>query len=71
MQKIRTSLFTMLGAWSHFFLILSELLFKRTKKMQWTREGAHNVLQIRGLIESNEWNDRWQEPVMSALVAAE
>lgn len=43
---------------------------KRTKKMQWTREGAHNVLQIRGLVESNEWSDRWQKTVLSTLVAA-
>lgn len=55
---------------SHIDTIINDR-FKRTKKMQWTREGAHNVLQIRGLIESNEWSDRWQEPVMSTLVAAE
>ncbi|MBV8886249.1 MAG: ISKra4 family transposase [Chroococcidiopsidaceae cyanobacterium CP_BM_RX_35] len=40
---------------------------KKSGKMQWTREGAHNVLQIRGKIASNEWGDHWQEPVLSAL----
>src|SRR5215475_5141362 len=36
-------------------------------KMQWTRAGAHKVLQIRGVIASNEWEDRWQGAVLSAL----
>ena len=31
---------------------------KKSGKMQWTREGGHNVLLIRGLIASNEWNNR-------------
>jgi len=30
----------------------------------------HKVLQIRGVIASNEWGNRWQEPVLSALGAA-
>ncbi len=42
----------------------------RSGKMQWTREGAHKVLQIRGAISSNEWEDRWQAAVLSALDAA-
>jgi hypothetical protein len=40
---------------------------KRSGKMQWTREGAHKVLQIRGVIASNDWGDRWQSTVLSAL----
>ncbi len=40
---------------------------KKSGKMQWTREGAHKVLQIRGAISSDEWNDRWQASVLSAL----
>lgn len=28
--------------------------FKRKQKMQWTRENAHNVLQLRTTIYSNE-----------------
>jgi hypothetical protein len=35
--------------------------------MQWTGEGAHKVLQIRGVIASNDWGDRWQSTVLSAL----
>ena len=38
--------------------------------MQWTREGAHNVLQIRGKITNNEWDKDWQSPVLAALVGA-
>ena len=30
--------------------------FKRKQKMQWTRENAHNVLQIKATMHSNEWN---------------
>jgi hypothetical protein len=29
--------------------------FKRKQKMQWNRENAHNVLQLRTTIASNEW----------------
>lgn len=43
---------------------------KKDGKMQWTREGAHKVLQIRGVIASNEWKNRWQAVVLSALNAA-
>ncbi len=42
---------------------------KRSKKMQWTREGAHQVLQIRAKMESKEWKQQWQKAVMSALGA--
>jgi hypothetical protein len=43
---------------------------KRSKKMQWTREGAHQVLQIRAKMESKEWKQQWQATVLSALGAA-
>jgi hypothetical protein len=43
---------------------------KRTKKMQWTREGAHHVLQIRAMMASNEWESKGQDAVLSALGAA-
>jgi hypothetical protein len=43
---------------------------KRTGKMQWTREGANNVLQIRATLVSNEWMTLWQSTVLSALGAA-
>jgi len=32
-------------------------------------EGAHNVLQIRAMITSNEWERKWQQTVLSALGA--
>ena len=40
---------------------------KRSKKMQWSRDGAHQVLQIRAKMESNEWNTLWQDTVIAAL----
>jgi hypothetical protein len=38
--------------------------------MQWSREGAHQVLQIRAMMASREWESHWQETVLSALGAA-
>ena len=43
---------------------------KRTKKMQWTREGAHHVLQIRAMMASDEWESKGQDAVLLALGAA-
>jgi hypothetical protein len=40
---------------------------KSSGKMQWTRVGAHNVLQIRAIITNKEWENRWQGAVLSAL----
>jgi hypothetical protein len=40
---------------------------KRTKKMQWTREGAHHVLQIRAVMASDEWESKCQGAVLAAL----
>jgi len=37
--------------------------------MQWTREGAHQVLQIRATIACNHWEHQWQNTVLSALGA--
>ena len=42
---------------------------KRTGKMQWTREGAHQVLQIRATMTSNQWEKIGTTAVLSALVA--
>ena len=42
---------------------------KRTKKMQWTREGAHHVLQIRAMMASDEWESKGQGAVLLALGA--
>lgn len=33
---------------------------KQDKKLQWTREGAHQVLQIRTSRYSNTWQEDWQ-----------
>jgi hypothetical protein len=43
---------------------------KRTKKMQWTREGAHHVLQIRAMMASDEWESNHHDAVLLALGAA-
>lgn len=43
---------------------------KRKRKMQWTREGAHNVLQIRAKVASEEWSEQWQDTVLAALIGA-
>jgi hypothetical protein len=32
--------------------------------MQWTREGAHNILQIRASMISDEWEEKWLELVL-------
>jgi hypothetical protein len=40
---------------------------KRNQKMQWTREGAHNVLQIRAAMASNQWDYLWQDAVFEAI----
>jgi hypothetical protein len=42
----------------------------KSGKMQWTRAGAHKILQIRGVIASNAWEDRWQVAVLAALEVA-
>ena len=43
---------------------------KRKQKMQWTRKGAHHVLQIRALMASNEWEQKWLDLVLPALATA-
>ena len=43
---------------------------KRTKKMQWTREWAHRVLQIIAMMASDEWESKCQDTVLLALGAA-
>jgi hypothetical protein len=43
---------------------------KRKQKMQWTREGAHNILQIRSAIASNEWWYNWELAVEQAIQKA-
>ena len=36
----------------------------RTKKMQWTREGAHHVLQIRAMMARDEWESTCPEVIL-------
>lgn len=40
---------------------------KRDGKMQWSRKGAHNVLQIRAAMASQQWQGNWQRAVLPAL----
>lgn len=42
--------------------------FKRKQKMQWNRENAHNVLQVRSVIYSNEWSN--YQTLIDAKLAA-
>jgi len=58
--------FTSQVAESHIDTIINTR-HKRQQKMQWTREGAHNVLQIRALMVSNGWEDKWLDYVMPNL----
>ena len=41
--------------------------YKKSQKMQWTREKAHNILQIRASMASNEWDYIWQETILNAF----
>lgn len=34
---------------------------KNNKKMQWSREGSHNILQIKTSLFSKTWNEDWQQ----------
>ncbi len=43
---------------------------KRNQKMQWSRAGAHNVLQIRASMASNSWDLEWQDALFEALKKA-
>ena len=40
---------------------------ERKRKMQWTREGAHNVLQIRAKMANGKWSKEWEDTVLTAL----
>lgn len=43
---------------------------KRNQKMQWTRDGAHHVLQIRAAMASHQWDYSWQDAVFEAIQRA-
>jgi len=55
--------FTSQVAESHIDSIINAR-HKRKQKMQWTREGAHHVLQIRASMVSQEWSEKWLEFVL-------
>jgi len=44
--------------------------YKKSQKMQWTRENAHNILQIRASMASNEWDYIWQETILNVFKIA-
>ena len=67
-RKEHKQTFTSQVAESHIESVINAR-HKKSGKMQWSREGAHNVLQIRGVILSQEWEERWQDSVLSALGA--
>ena len=58
--------FTSQVAESHIDTVINAR-HKRDGKMQWSRTGAHNVLQIRVAMISKQWQDRWQTAVLPAL----
>ena len=60
--------FTSQVAESHIESIINAR-HKKSGKMQWSREGAHNLLQIRSEIISKTWVGQWQQAVISALGA--
>ena len=66
-RKQARKVFTSQVAESHIDSIINTR-HKRKQKMQWTREGAHNVLQIRAMMTSNEWQDNWLGLVLPSAV---
>lgn len=66
-RKARGETFTSQVAEAHIDSLINER-HKKKRKMQWTREGAHNILQIRAAMVSKEWEKRWQNTVLSALI---
>ena len=64
-RKDANQTFTSQVAESHIESIINAR-HKKTGKMQWSQEGAHNVLQIRAEMISQEWPRHWQEVVLSA-----
>jgi hypothetical protein len=67
-QKSSGRVYTSQVAESHIDSLINAR-HKRKKKMQWTREGAHNVLQIRAKMVSQEWSKQWQDIVLDTLIS--
>lgn len=57
-RKIRNQTFTSQLAECSVNTIINER--QKNKKMQWTRSGAHNILQIRTSLFSNMWDADWK-----------
>ena len=68
-RKKANQIFTSQVAESHIDCLINER-HKRKQKMQWTREGAHNVLQIRALMASNKWEEEWLDLVLADIEEA-
>ena len=68
-RKRANKAFTSQVAESHIDSLINAR-HKRKQKMQWTREGAHHVLQIRASMVSNEWEEKWLELVLTNLEKA-
>ena len=68
-RKDSNQTFTSQVAESHIESIINAR-HKKTGKMQWSREGAHNVLQIRAGMISQDCSKHWQKVILSALDAA-
>jgi hypothetical protein len=47
--------------------VLINARHKKIGKIQWFREGADNVLQIRATMASDAWASKWQSVVLLAL----
>jgi hypothetical protein len=65
-SKQSQQIFTSQTAESHVESLINDR-HKRSGKMQWNRESAHSVLQIRSKMASNEWENQWQGSVLPAL----
>jgi hypothetical protein len=69
-RKKANKTFTSQVVESHIESVINARHKRSSGKMQWTRVGAHNVLQIRAIITNKEWDNRWQGAVLSALSIA-
>ena len=56
-----------LNKWFFDIFCIHYWRMKRKQKMQWTRENAHNVLQIKTTMSSNEW-DKYQMNIDKNLI---
>lgn len=43
---------------------------RKKQKMQWSRPGADNVLQIRSAIASNQWEHKWKQYIVEKYAVA-